>query len=89
MYTAIGVRELRDRASRIVRSVREDLEQYVITVRGEPVAVIRPLTTEDRERLRSAEVAAELAEMRALARAVADGWTSDKSGVELVSEQRR
>jgi len=87
--TTIGVRELKNQASRIVRSVREQMVEYVITVRDKPVAVLRPLTESDIQRLRQAEVEGALMEMKALAQQVAAVWESPKSGVELVSEQRR
>ena len=47
------------------------------------------LPEKDTERLHQAEIEAELAELKALAREVAEAWISDKSGVELVAEQRR
>lgn len=87
--TTIGIRELSDQTSRVVRTVREEMAEYIITVRDEPVAVLRPLTEEDVQRLRQAEIGEALAEMRALAQQVAAAWKSTKSGVELVSEQRR
>jgi prevent-host-death family protein len=83
------VRELKNQASRVIRAVREEMAEYVITVRDEPVAVLRPLTDEDRQKLRQAEVDNALAEMKALAQQVAAAWESPKSGVELVGEQRR
>ncbi len=89
MSTIIGIRELKDHASRVVRTVREEKVEYVITVRDEPVAVLRPLTDEDVQQLRQAEVEEALAEMKSLAQQVTAAWTSPKSGVELVSEQRR
>jgi prevent-host-death family protein len=89
MPATIGVRELKNQASRIVRAVREEMAEYVITVQGEPVAVLRPFTNEDAHKLHEAEVEEALAEMKALARQVAQAWTSPKSGVELVEEQRR
>jgi prevent-host-death family protein len=89
MPTTVGVRELKNQTSRIIRAVREDLCEYVVTLRGEPVAVLRPLTEEEVERLRRVEVDAALAEMKALTQEVASAWTSEKSGVELVAEQRR
>ena len=89
MPTTIGVRELKNQASRVIRAVREEMAEYVITVRDEPVAVLRPLTDEDRQKLRQAEVDNALAEMKALAQQVAAAWESPKSGVELVGEQRR
>jgi len=43
---SIGVRELKVQASEIVRQVREHQAQYVITYRGEPVAVLLPIDQE-------------------------------------------
>jgi prevent-host-death family protein len=87
--TTIGVRELKNQASRVIRAVREEMAEYVITVRDEPVAVLRPLTDEDRQKLRQTEIDNALAEMKALAQQVAAAWESPKSGTELVGEQRR
>jgi prevent-host-death family protein len=39
----IGVRQLKNEASEIIRLVREQNAEYVITLRGEPVAVLRPI----------------------------------------------
>jgi prevent-host-death family protein len=38
----IGIRELKAQASEIVRAVREERAEYVITHRGKPVAMIVP-----------------------------------------------
>ena len=65
------------------------MSEYVVTLRGEPVAVLRPLTEEEAQRLRQVEIDTALAEMKALAQDVAAAWISEKSGVELVAEQRR
>ena len=86
---SVGIRELKNQASRIVRTVQEERTEYVITVRGDPVAVLRPFTEEDANRLRQAELDEALAEMKALAQQVAAAWKSPKSGIELVDEQRR
>ena len=88
MPTTIGVRELKNQASRIVRAVREEMAEYVITLQGKPVAVLRPFTDEDSQRLRQAEIDEALAEMKTLARQVGEAWKSPKSGVELVEEGR-
>jgi prevent-host-death family protein len=45
----LGVRELKNRASEVVRRVREEGTEYVITYQGRPVAVILPLAEEDLE----------------------------------------
>jgi len=89
MTNTIGVRELKNQTSRIVRTVREELAEYIITLQGKPVAVLRPFTDEDDQRLHQAEMAETLIEIKALAREVAEAWTSPKSGVELIEEQRR
>lgn len=89
MPNTIGVRELKNQASRIVRAIREEMAEYIITVQGKPVAILRPYTDEDEQQLRQAEVEDNLAEMKRLAQQVAAAWTSPKSGVELIDEQRR
>ena len=89
MPETVGVRELKNQASRIIRTVREDFIEYVVTLRGEPVAVLRPLTDKDTEHLRQAEQQRSLASMKRLSAKVGAAWDSPKSGVELVTEQRR
>ncbi len=42
----VGLRELRDRASKILREVREQKSEYVITHRGRPVALLIPVDQE-------------------------------------------
>jgi prevent-host-death family protein len=87
--TTIGVRELKNQASRVVRAVREEMAEYVITVQGRPVAVLRPFTDDDAQRLRQPEIDRTVEEMKALAQQVGEAWKSSKSGVELVEEGRR
>lgn len=89
MPTRIGVRELKNQTSRVIRQVREEMVEYVVTLHGEPVAVLRPLDDAEKQRLRQSEIEETMAEMRALAQEIAAAWTSDKSALELVAEQRR
>lgn len=89
MPNTIGVRDLKNRTSHVLRIVREEMTEYIVTLRGEPVAVLRPLTREEVERLRQVEIDETLTEMKSLAQDIAENWTSDKSGVELIAEQRR
>jgi len=86
---AIDALELESQAASVLSTVQEEMVQYVVTREGQPVAVLRPLTGDEKERLHQNEVQRAVAEMRDLARMVAAAWTSDKSAVELVSEQRR
>jgi len=78
----VGVRELKNRVSEIVRAVREAGVEYVITYRGQPTARIVPVADEDDdERVWQ--------ELERLSREVSAQWRSDKSAVELLAEMRR
>lgn len=85
----VGVRELKNRASAIVGEVREHAAEYVVTLRGEPVAVLRPYTDADARRQRRERARASLAAVDVLADEIAAAWRSEKSAAELVDEQRR
>ena len=89
MTKTIGIRDLKNDTSRIVQAVREESVEYVVTMRGEPVAVLRPWKAEDAGLYRMASIEDEIAEMKLLAQEIADAWISPKSGVELLEEQRR
>jgi antitoxin (DNA-binding transcriptional repressor) of toxin-antitoxin stability system len=65
------------------------MAEYIITVQGEPVAVLRPFTEDDQQKLHQTEMDEALAEMEKLAQHVAAAWKSPKSGVELIAEQHR
>ena len=39
----IGIRELKSQASEIMRAVREERAEYIVTLRGKPVAMIVPV----------------------------------------------
>lgn len=78
----VGVRELKNRASEIVRAVREEQVEYVITYRGQPVARLVPITKE-----KNGERAWQ--ELERLSQEISARWQSDKSAVELLAEMRR
>lgn len=46
----IGVRELRQRMSELLRKLREERAEYIITYQGQPVALLLPLDQEEVER---------------------------------------
>ncbi len=89
MASKIGVRELKNRASEIVREVHEQEAEFIVTLRGEPVAVIRPLTEKSGRELLQAEEDEALAEVDRLAEKIARAWRSPKTALELLEEQRR
>jgi len=84
----IGIRRLKNEASRIVEEVREGQREYVVTKRGEPVAVIRPWREEDSRLERQDRVAAVLERLAAVAERVGEA-SGGRGAVEAVSRQRR
>ena len=91
----VGIRELKNEASEIIRAVREDRVEYVVTHRGKPVAVILPVAEgwHESEAERVAAAARDQADfwgrMEALRAEITAKWQSDKTAVELIEEQRR
>jgi prevent-host-death family protein len=84
----VGVRELKNRATQIVRAVREEHAEYLVTVDGEPVAVLRPCADADLQADRVAEYRAGLARLDAVAQMVGAHWQSEKGAVDLLMEMR-
>ena len=71
----IGVRQLKNEATQIVRAVRDQNAQYVITVNGVPVATLRPYSDRDIAGLHRTQAAAELAAIDRIAAEVGARWT--------------
>ncbi len=91
----IGIRELKDQATGILREVREHQAQYIITYHGEPVAALIPLAEAwsegaERQALAAAQSTDELAaELDALRGEIDRSWRAEAGGVELIAEGRR
>ncbi len=85
MAEEIGIRELKSRASEVVRKVKEERARYVVTQRGKPAALIIPLDAEPPTD-KGDDVWERL--MR-LGEEIAKGWQSEKTAVEILSEMRR
>jgi prevent-host-death family protein len=81
----IGIRELKARASDVVRAVKEKRARYVITQRGKPAALIIPLDAAPPEK--SADEVWE--RLLKIGEELGKGWKSEKSAVEILSEMRR
>lgn len=73
----IGVRQLKNQATQIVRAVRDEHAQYVITVNGAPVATLRPYSDRDIAGLHRTQAAAELAAIDRLAGEVGGAWSDE------------
>lgn len=85
MTKEIGIRELKTRASEVVRAVKEQRARYVVTQHGKPAALIIPLDAELKAN-NGDEVWERLVK---LGEEIGKGWQSEKSAVELLSEMRR
>jgi len=81
----IGIRELKIRASEVVRAVKENRTRYVVTQRGVPAALIIPLDAVIPQQSTD-EVWERLME---LGEEIGKGWQNEKSAVEILSEMRR
>ena len=84
----VGVRELKNQATEILRNVRENRAEYVVTYYGRPVAVLLPVDDEwlEEETRRVAEAAAPgedvRAELEALRQEVDQNWQSEKTAID-------
>lgn len=89
----IGVRELKEQASEVIRQVREERAEYVVTYKGKPVAVILPLDTEKAAEamVRSAKAAAMSSweEYQTLAQEIRDAWPAGLSTQDVIDAIRR
>ena len=83
----IGIRELKTHASRIIQEVEEHGARYVITRRGQPVAVLVPASSLPPDRTADREQA--LARFFALGDELSRQAKTDKSALEILSEMRR
>lgn len=86
---SIGVRQLKNEASRIINEVRERQAEYVVTRHGVPVAEIKPAPEPESPEERRARVKAIMQRLQRLAMEVAKHSVTEKSASELVSEGRR
>lgn len=83
----IGVRQLKNEATQIVRAVKDQHALYVITVNGQPVATLRPYSDRDIAGVQRTQAASELTAIERLADAVGEAWLGD--GVDSEAPARR
>jgi prevent-host-death family protein len=83
----IGLGHLKTHASEVVRDVEINRTRYVITNRGEPVAVITPYTPSEKVESRTEQGYWE--EFQDLSAKIGKAWKEPLSTAELVSELRR
>jgi prevent-host-death family protein len=81
----VGVRELKEHTSEILRRVREDGETIDVTYRGRIVARLVPVNVEHSQAAKDAL----LADLDELAAEIGSRWPPELSAVEAVREVRR
>lgn len=84
--TTIGIRELKEQTSKVLKRVREQGETIEITYRGKPIARLVPATMPKPDKH---EVAAIWCEIDELIAEIATHLPKDVSAVADVREQRR
>ena len=84
MTRTVGIRELKAKASEIVREVEESRTPVVITVRGREVARIVP----SERKWTKVDVEAWIESSDRLAKEISEHWPPGLSAVEAVSEDR-
>ena len=85
----IGIREFKNRATQIVREVHDECAEYVVTVDGEPRAMLVPYSIEHAKAQRKYTHAEQMALIDELAAWIGESWTSPLTAAEAVAEQRR
>jgi len=83
---SIGVRELKERASQVLRRVRERREEIEVTHHGRVVARLIPVS---RERPRPRASAAAWTTLDRVAREIGARWPKGRSAANAVREGRR
>lgn len=90
MSSQIGVKEFKDKATQVLRRVREQREEVIVTMDGEPIALVRPFTEQDRVKLAREAQSLFLTRGCALARKAGSGmFPSSFDAIEAVASQRR
>jgi prevent-host-death family protein len=91
--STIGVRELRQQASEVIRKVREEGAEYVVTYQGRPVAILLPLDAAQAEvemvRAGKKAILDNWARYERLAEELRRTWPADLSTQDLIDSIRR
>lgn len=80
----VGIRELKQHASELIRRVREEGREIQVTYRGEVVALLIPVT-----RLSQQEETQAWVEIDHLAAEIGALWPAEVSAAQAVAESRR
>ena len=84
----VSVRELKGQLSRVLRAVREEREEYLVTYRGRVVARISPVVPPE-EQVTEERVWKVMRDLDRLAAEIGRKWPKGVSAVDAVREGRR
>lgn len=87
----IGVRDLRQRTAEVLRKVREEKAEYIITYQGQPVAILLPLPERQVEEAilqAGKQATASWESYVQLAETLRQEWPPDRDSQTLVDEIR-
>jgi prevent-host-death family protein len=84
----VGVRELKQKTTQVLRRVREKKAQIQVTYRGEVVALLVPVPSQKRKGPTAAEEAA-WADLDQLAAEIGANWPKGVTAVDAIREDRR
>jgi prevent-host-death family protein len=84
-----GIKELQRQLTRLVKQVRDQHAEFIITVDGKPCAILKPISNQDIQNSRSQSMLAFLQATKPLSVQVAEKWASPLTAAEAVAEQRR
>ena len=85
----VGIKEFKNQATQLLRHVREEKTEVIVTHDGQPVAVLRPYQDEDNAKSRGERLKTAMARADILAEKLAEGWPSGLTAAEAVDKQRR
>ncbi len=92
---SIGIRDLKNQTTEVLRTVREEHAEYVVTHYGKPVAMIVPIDQYEQQ-VSKRKIAASTslndrveAEWDLLRAEIGRAWATDLTAAEAVAEQRR
>jgi prevent-host-death family protein len=88
MKQEIGIRELKNQASSIVRQVREESAEYIITHHGRPVAILRPIHKDDVEDLEKQKAVESWQKLLEIGSALAQSEPAARLAVSTLSQIR-
>ena len=85
----IGIKEFKNQVTQLLRQVREERSEVIVTHDGEPIAVLRPFQKEDDAKIRAEQLKAAMVRADDLAKKIAQSWPKGLSAADAVAAQRR